>query len=126
MLFLDGVYAEQANGRLRFHQTKAPTEKELDQLTHTLAHRVGRYLERQGLLERDVENSYQMADELDSGPMAQLQGASITYRVAIGSQQGRKLFTLQTLPVTRVIRTLDRIAVWRGYTVELAKRTLLF
>ncbi|ECM6147938.1 IS91 family transposase, partial [Escherichia coli] len=27
-------------------------------LTHTIAHRVGRYLERQGLLERDVENSY--------------------------------------------------------------------
>jgi hypothetical protein len=31
-------------------------------------------------------------------PLAQLQGASITYRVAVGSQQGRKVFTLQTLP----------------------------
>jgi hypothetical protein len=30
--------------------------------------------------------------------MAQLQGASITYRVAVGPQQGRKVFTLQTLP----------------------------
>ena len=30
--------------------------------------------------------------------MAQLQGASITCRVAVGRQQGRKVFTLQTLP----------------------------
>jgi hypothetical protein len=98
MLFLDGVYAEQAEGRVRFYQTNAPTEAELNRLTHTLAHRIGRYLERQGLLERDAENSYLACDELDSGPMAQLQGASITYRVAVGRQQGRKVFTLQTLP----------------------------
>lgn len=32
--------------------------------------------------------------------MAQLQGASFTYRVAVGSQQGRKVFPLQTLPDT--------------------------
>jgi len=30
--------------------------------------------------------------------MDQLRGDSITYRIAAGSQQGRKVFTLQTLP----------------------------
>jgi hypothetical protein len=30
--------------------------------------------------------------------MVQLQGHSITYRIAVGPQQGRKVFTLQTLP----------------------------
>ena len=30
--------------------------------------------------------------------MDQLRGHSITYRIAVGSQQGRKVFTLQTLP----------------------------
>ena len=30
--------------------------------------------------------------------MAQLLGASITYRIAVGPQRGRKVFTLQTLP----------------------------
>ena len=30
--------------------------------------------------------------------MEQLQGSSITYRIAVGPQQGRKVFTLQTLP----------------------------
>jgi len=66
-------------------------------LTATLAQRIGRYLERQGLLERDVENTHLAGDDLESGPMAQLQGASTTYRVAVGWQQGRKVFALQTL-----------------------------
>ena len=30
--------------------------------------------------------------------MDQLLGASITYRIAVGPNQGRKVFTLQTLP----------------------------
>ena len=76
----------------------------LGELTHTLAYRIGRYLEGQGLLERDAENSYLVGDELDTGPMAQLQGASITYRVAVGRQQGRKVFTLQTLPLDFIAR----------------------
>ncbi len=45
MLFLEGVYADQPYGRLRFHQTKAPTAGELNCLTQALAHRIGRYLE---------------------------------------------------------------------------------
>ena len=69
-------------------------------LTHTIAHRVGRYLERQGLLERDVENSYLASDAVDDDPMTPLLGHSITYRIAVGSQAGRKVFTLQTLPTS--------------------------
>jgi hypothetical protein len=68
------------------------------QLAHTIAHRVGRYLERQGLLERDAENSYLSGDAVDDDPMSQLCGHSITYRIAVGPQAGRKVFTLQTLP----------------------------
>ena len=37
---------------------KAPTSGELTQLAHTITRRVGRFLERQGLLERDVEAGY--------------------------------------------------------------------
>ena len=37
-------------------------------------------------------------DCLEAGPMEQLLGSSITYRIAVGPQQGRKVFTLQTLP----------------------------
>ena len=51
-----------------------------------------RYLERQGLLEKDVEHSYLTLDSLDEEPMDQLRGDSITYRIAVGPQRGRKVF----------------------------------
>ena len=38
-----------------FHRVKAPIQEELLRLTHTLTQRVARFLERRGLLERDVE-----------------------------------------------------------------------
>lgn len=42
----------------RHRQVAPPSKEELQALLHRIAHRVARYLERQGLLERDVENSY--------------------------------------------------------------------
>jgi ribosomal protein S27E len=98
MLFLDGVYTECADGSLRFHQVAAPTGEELSQLVHRLAQRIGRHLERQGLLQRDVENDYLTEDAFESDALTPLHSASITYRIALGPQQGRKVFTLQTLP----------------------------
>ena len=99
MLFLDGVYS--SGLPLRFRQVKAPSGIELAQLTHTIATRVGRYLERQGLLERDTGQPYLTSESLggdDETPMQQLLGSSVTYRIAVGPQQGRKVMTLQTLP----------------------------
>jgi hypothetical protein len=93
MLFLDGVYVNGAIGTAaRFRWVKAPTSDELTQLTRALARRIGRFLERQGLLERDAENSYLAAQAEDEGPMDQLRGNSITYRITVGPQAGRKVF----------------------------------
>ncbi len=50
------------------------------------------------MLERDAEHSTLALDAADEDPMDQLLGHSITYRIAVGPQQGRKVFTLQTLP----------------------------
>ena len=105
MLFLDGVYIDSADrSRARFRGIKVPTSDELTQLTHTIAQRIARCLERQGLLVRDVDNSYLTAHAMhsaDDDPMHHLLGHSITYRIAVGPQQGRKVFTLQTLPECR-------------------------
>ena len=52
MLFLDGAYIDPIHGKqVRFRRVKAPTRDELTQLTHTIAHRIGRYLERKGLFD---------------------------------------------------------------------------
>ena len=104
MLFLDGVYSTGTGSKrlpLRFRQVKAPSGIELTQITHTIANRVGQYLERQGLLERDTGQAYLTSQALggdDETPMHQLLGSSVTYRIAVGPQQGRKVITLQTLP----------------------------
>jgi len=92
MLFLDGVYVGEAGSSARFRCVKAPTSAELTQLTHTIAHRLARYLERQGLLERDAEHSYLTLENSEEDPMDQLRGHSITYRIAVGPGQGRKVF----------------------------------
>ena len=100
MLFLDGVYVERAYGAVRFRWVRAPTSAEITHLVRIIARRVGRFLERRGLLERDVENSYPAGEAAESGPLDQLLGHSITYRIAVGPRQGRKVLTLQTLPAT--------------------------
>ncbi len=93
-MFLDGVYIDSTDGHgVRFRRVKAPTNDEITHLTHTIAHRVARHLERQGLLERDTGHTYLTADGVDDdpeSPMNQLLGSSITYRIALGPQQGRK------------------------------------
>jgi len=118
MLFLDGVYIDNWQGTW-FRWVKAPTSAELTQLSQTIARRVGRFLERQGLLERDAENSYLAGDALEAGPMDQLLGHSITYRIAIGPQQGRKVFTLQTLPASDLDEYLgDAVGNVAGFSLH--------
>jgi hypothetical protein len=51
------------------------------------------------LLERDAQHSYLASDALDDDPINSLLGHSITYRIAVGLQAGRKVFTLRNLPL---------------------------
>ena len=62
VLFIDGVYQQKPNGKLRFHRANAPTASELNNLVATISQRVAHHLERQGLLARDDESSYLVAD----------------------------------------------------------------
>ena len=47
---------------------------------------------------RDVENSFLSLDSADASGFDDLLGHSITHRIALGPHQGRKAFTLQTVP----------------------------
>jgi hypothetical protein len=123
MLSLDGVYIKTAEGKLRFRQTAPPTTDELQALLHRITHRVARYLERKGLLERDAENSYLHLDGLDgdAGAMPDLYGHSITYRIALGPQRGGKVFSLQTLPPHEPHETTgrqSRLAKQAGFSLH--------
>jgi hypothetical protein len=98
MLFLDGVYLERPDGTLSFRWVRAPTSAELTALASRIAQRVGRFLERHGLLECDRKAPCLAELALDEEPMRGLLAHSITYRIALGPRAGRKVFTLQTLP----------------------------
>jgi len=97
-LFLDGVYIQTDSGHCRFRCTPPPTVEQLQQLLHQISDRVGHFLERRGILERDEDNSYLTLDGLEDDPLQDIHGHSVTYRVAVGPQKGRKVFTLQTIP----------------------------
>ena len=94
MLFVDGVYTFE-EGRPRFHGGCAPTRPELQRLLRSIATRVSRALESQGLLIRDDETP-SLDLEPDDG-FEQLLGAAEHYRIATGPHAGRKALTLHTV-----------------------------
>ena len=105
--------------RLRFERVKTPGKAELEALVRTLSERVGRHLERAGLLVRDLDSSYLALEPDDDDGLAQVLGSSITYRIAMGARQGHKAFTLQTLPVHgEPARTSDRLAKASGFSLH--------
>jgi hypothetical protein len=117
MLFLDGIYTENRYGKTKFQRTNAPDQRELTELVHTISHRVAGFLEREGILERDEENSY-LNLEGDEDPMQQVPGCSVSYRIAIGPQQGRKVFTLQTIPSWEDDDRFAQVAKESGFSLH--------
>jgi ribosomal protein S27E len=97
MLFLDGAYLTHGTEAPVFRQIAPPSAGDLQELVQRIATRVGQLLEQRGLIERDCENAW-LADAAGAGPLDDLIGHSITYRIAVGARAGQKLFTLQTLP----------------------------
>ena len=81
-----------------FVPVPAPSAGERQQLVQRIATRIGRSLERAGLITRDIENAYLAFDPAEESPMHGLLGSSITYRIATGPREGQKVFTLQALP----------------------------
>ena len=61
-----------------------------------------------------ADSSRYLALEPDDDAMVQLQGHSINYCIAVGPQQGRKVFALQTLHtgVSAVVHQRDKL--WNG------------
>ena len=70
--------------RLTFRRIPPPNVVALEKLVQLNSKRVGRALERQGLLVRDVENSFLTLDPTEISGFDDLLGHSITYRIALG------------------------------------------
>jgi hypothetical protein len=120
ILFLDGVYVYRDNRPPRFQRVKAPDKAELEELVQLISQRVGRCLERQGLLEQDTESAWlDLEPAEDTDAMPQLLGSSISYRIAVGPQQGRKAFMIRTIrPLDRPDPGLERVAKANGFSLH--------
>jgi hypothetical protein len=57
-------------------------------------------------------------DGIDDDPMQQLIGCSVSYRIAVGPQQGRKVFTLQTLPAVVEDDRYAQVAKEEGFSLH--------
>ena len=119
ILFLDGVYVTNTRKRPHFVPVPAPTVTDLQTLIERISERVGRHLERRGLLVRDAENAYLEWDGDEASPMDDLVGHAITYRIAVGPNRGQKAFTLQTLPAREAGPTeSDSVACAAGFSLH--------
>jgi len=116
MLFLDGAYLVDTEPPV-FRRIAQPSLAELQALVEQLAERIGRALERQGVLARDAESSYLELDSATGGPMDDLLGHSITYRVAVGPRAGQKVLSLQTVPA-RADEARKGVAQYAGFSLH--------
>ena len=87
MMFPDGIYSFK-NGRSKFHLTTPSSNRELDKLLKSLVHRVVRFLEKQGFIQRDEDQAF-VSTTSDPSAMDQVQSSSITYRIALGKNKGQ-------------------------------------
>jgi hypothetical protein len=119
-LFLDGAYVYRDNRPPRFQRVRAPDKSELEDLVQSISQRVGRCLERLGLLEQDAEQAWLELDPADdTDAMPQILGSSVSYRIAVGPQQGRKAFMIRTLrPLDRPDPGLERVAKANGFSLH--------
>jgi hypothetical protein len=120
LLFLDGIYVSRNDRPPGFQRVRAPDRAELDEPVQLISRRVGRCLERQGLLEQDAESAWLELDPAeDTDAMPQILGSSVSYRIAVGPQQGRKAFMIRTIrPLDRPDPGLARVAKANGFSLH--------
>src|SRR5690606_21674445 len=80
--------------------------------------RIGRALERDGLITRDCENTYLNFDPAEGAPLNDLIGHSITYRVAVGPRTGQKVFTLRSFSAQRDDDGRKGVAEYAGFSLH--------
>ena len=94
-LVLDGVY-RRAEPEPTFEQARAPTGDELAGLLEQIVARLMKRLTRTGHLVEEQGMTYQAEADTEN-PLASLQAASCTYRIALGPRAGQKVLSVRTV-----------------------------
>ncbi len=118
-LVLDGVYASDANGRLRFHPLAPPEDAEVERVARQLARLIQRLLVRRGL--GPEADPSEVDPVLEHQPLlAILYAASVAGRVATGRRAGRRTLRVGDRIDAEAIATLagERCASVSGVSVH--------
>jgi hypothetical protein len=96
ILALDGVYVPGPSGTLQFVETPRPAAEEVMSLIGTIQRRMLRALQRRGLVQKlEAENGGDA--ESEESLEALCQGASVQYRLAMGTPPGRPVRRIGSL-----------------------------
>jgi len=95
-LFLDGVFAEAADGTLEFHPADPPSDEEVAWLLAAIRRRVLRLLARRGLAVEDAPDVDPLAEE--SPALAGISSAAVQGRVALGPRAGARVIQIGREP----------------------------
>ena len=103
---LDGVYARDAEGRLRFHPLPPPKDAEVERVVRQLARRIMRLLVRRGLgPEADPCEANPLQEEQPL--LAALCVASVAGRVATGRRAGKRTLRIGDCIDPEALATLE-------------------
>lgn len=96
-LFLDGSYELGTQGEpTEFFTSPPPTVQEIGECLGQIIKRLTRYLEKQKIIVKDVDQSFQL-EIPDDDTFSRLQASSVSYRFATGPSKGKKAIVLKTL-----------------------------
>ena len=90
-LVVDGVFAEDGSGGLRFHPAALPTDEELEDVLGTIERRIRRVWARHGMTDGDADGSRLDPLGEESPVLAGIAGASVQGRVALGPRAGAEV-----------------------------------
>ena len=88
-LVLDGVYAEDGSGTLRFHVAIPPTDEEMDELLGTIERRICRLLARRGVVDGGDYGPDRWSEQ--APVLAGIADASVQGRIAFGPRAGAEV-----------------------------------
>ena len=118
MIFADGVYVTDGRAAPVFRAVRSPAAGELQALVQQMAERIGRLLEKRGLIERDAESAWLSGEPVQAGSLDELLGHCITWRIAAGPRAGQKVFTLQTVAARDEGEGRSRAAQAGGFSLH--------
>ena len=117
---LDGVY-RRTEGEPVFREARAPSRDEIAGLLDKIIARLMKMLTRLGYLVEEEGVRY-IADMDAENPLASLQAASCTYRIALGPRAGQKVLSLRTVPGRDEQATAGLCAEAHGFSLHAGVR----